>query len=307
MTRNKLPHVFICQSATDKICYEAERWYQKGITTNKHPWEAAMYPLAYFQLRPGIHKSPLELVNLSEIDFIVITYALFPIDRFKDYGPSHARFKPGANDHLNPIINDYINRYPRLDTFCKMHSHPCGGRRLSPGDLYHNILNSYPWMRSKGLNTMFSIVLTPTETYWYFNCYGLNNFALNVKLECSFVSKNHSLVKVAKQRPYYQTEIGSQWCDHNKGELKKANYQITRNTLNHGWRRYTIHLQQNVVVVAIPPDFPLKPVKVYRVTNNPQNNLQEILIPRSSLWSQSKTDLTEYYLLDLVKTMEKQI
>lgn len=268
MKRKKYPVVFVCQDAADKASREATEYYRRGLKRGKMPWEAAMYPLAFLKTR--VHKSPLDLLSLSEIEYIVITHVLYPPDRFKNHGPNHAGFLEGANDYLNPAIDGYFRRYPLLEACCKMHSHPMGGNSLSSGDLRDNVFNAYSWFRNKGLNTMFSFILTPQVGKWRFNAYGLTDWATQAKLEVRFISRNHSLARTAFAQPYWQTPAGAAWCDENKALLKQDGYSVTRYHLRRGWRRYAVTAQGRTWLICLPPNFPQETVKVYAVSTSNQ-------------------------------------
>ena len=301
----KIPHVFVAQKAFNRATREAEKFYQLGKKQSKSPWEAAMYPLAALKLRGGLCKSPLEYIELSETEVVIVTHVLYPSDEYKDYSSGHAGFEEGANDYLNPIIDRCIQRYPLIDAFCKMHSHTSkGGSYLSTGDLNCSVFNSYNWFREKGLNTMFSFVLNPSKDSWQVTCFGLNEQGKNVVVPVETIPDSDILVKEAKSLPYYMTRDGAVWCDHNKEELKAQGYRVARNILRRGWRRYSIFAQKTYVI-CLPPLFPRQIVKVFQVVNDPENPFQEIRLPQGIRWSIPSNKFKGYSLVDLVELIIK--
>lgn len=303
--RKKLPEVFISQTAALKAFREAGKFFELGKSLNQGPFEAAMYPLAYLLLKEASHKSPLEFIELKEIQRIVVTHILYPLDKFKNYSPGHAEFKPGATAYLNPLIEKHIARYPLLDAFSKMHSHPKGFAYLSQGDLTHSVFNAYDWFRQKGLNTMLSFILTSVNGKdWNISCFGLNHLAINVRLPVTIIPRSHAFVKEALSLPYYQTEAGSNWCDRTKASLIQAGYQVSRNILNRGWRRYTIAINREKFVFCLPPFFPRQTIKVFRITNDCNHPFEEIVLAPEMLWLKSSNQFTNLDLLTLVKWIE---
>lgn len=305
----KYPDVFICLDAAEKAMSEANKFYQIGKEKTGSPWEAAMYPLAQLVLREGIHKSPLDIVELDEIERIVVTHVFYPLDIHKKYSSGKATFYKGlgANEYMNRLLGEFIARYPLLDSFCKQHSHPFQGKvYLSYGDLTHSIFNSYNWFRSKGLNTMFSFVMTPMLKLegWYFSCFGLKADGRHVELMVDFVSRGHSYVQAARSQPYYSTVDGGQWCDETKSQLIAAGLKVSRNVLRRGWRRYTVDLSGNKYVICLPPFFPNQTAKVYKVVNDLQNPFQLINLP-ASVWSETGKPYQQYNILHLIEFIKK--
>jgi len=309
MKKVKYPDVFICSDAADKAMCEADKFYWLGKKKTGSPWESAMYPLAQLVLREGIKKSPLEIVELPEIERIVVTHVFYPLDIHKKYSSGNAAFHKdrGANEYMNKLLGKYIARYPLLDVFCKQHSHPFVGKAyLSVGDLTHSVFNSYAWFRSKGLNTMFSFVMTPMPklTGWYFSCFGLRADGRHVDLLVDFISRNHSFVKQAKSLPYYLTMEGSTWCDNAKSLFKQARITVARNVLRRGWRRYTLELENEKYVVCLPPFFPNEEVIVYKVIGE-VDPYRKLILPTVSRWRQTGKPYHHYNILELVDDIKK--
>lgn len=302
----KLPRVLFSKDVTMKAMKEVDKFFQLGIQLEKTPWEAAMYPMASLVLKNGIHKSPLEFIDLNDIEVIVITQVFYPPNKCKDYSSGHAGFKNTkiGNAMINQKINTYIHKYPLIDAFCKMHSHTGNKSKfLSSGDIKYSILNAYTWFRNKGLNTMLSIVMTPQKSGWNFTPYGLNSLGRNIKLPVEIVSRNHYLVLKAKSQPYYETQNGSNWCDDNKAELIKLNYDISRNILRRGWRRYTVKINNKMFIICIPPFFPEENVKVFKIVNSVEEPFQKIVLPKESIWS-SINKLNNYHIVELIEVIK---
>ncbi|MCK4539770.1 hypothetical protein KAU09_01290 [Candidatus Parcubacteria bacterium] len=313
MKRTKFSLVYICRDAVQKAIHEANKYYAIGKRKTGFPWEAAMYPLAHLVLKPGIHKSPLDFVELADIERIVVTHVFYPLDKFKDYSSHKAVFKKnaGASDYLNQVLSEYISRYPFLDVFCKQHSHPwsCSGW-LSQGDLVHSVFNAYDWHRKKGLNTMFSFVMAPTfmQNTWKFNCFALRDNGKHVKLFVEIISRNHSYVREAKLMPYYKTNDGKKWCDQTKKKLITKRFQVSRNVLRRGWRRYTVKFDDNKYVICIPPFFPDQIVKIYKVViNDLSNPYHEIKLPNDSLWNRLGQSYKSYDIIKLINAIKERI
>lgn len=312
MKGSKFPKVFICADARDKAFREANKFYKLGKEKGKAAWEAAMYPLAHLVLREGVYKSPLDVIELTEIERIVITHVFYPLDEHKDYSAHSAKFKnpEKANNYLNNVLGYYIDEYPLLDVFCKQHSHPGFGMGfLSSGDLNHSIFNAYNWYRRKGLNTMISIVMTPDikgET-WKYHCFGLRDDGRHKKLDVEIISKSHRYVKEAKEKPYYCFNEGAVWCDNSKVSLVNAGYKVSRNILRRGWKRYTLKIGGEKIVICIPPFFPSQTVKVYKVTKDLVNPCVEIILPKNSEWAKQSIVFGKYDILGLVKEIEGEI
>ncbi len=298
----KLPTVYFCSDAWQKATNEVQRWFDIGQRLQGQRWESAMYPLATIETSTG--KSPLELVGLDEIDKVVVTHVLWPHDKFKDYGPGRAGFKPGVNEHFNPMVESMIARYPRIEACAKMHSHTFKARSLSEGDKKCHIFNAVDWYQSKGLNTMFSFLVSPNGDNFDLHCFAPDKKARIVRLKVRFISRGHSLIQAARLAPYYRTESGSQWCDHNKNLLKRHFPTLRNNLPSFGWRRYVLSINQTEYVICIPPRFPFQGLRLYAVDyENGEFFYQALALPR---WWPSSTELADYNLLSLAEWLQKE-
>ncbi|PLX24608.1 hypothetical protein C0580_04905 [Candidatus Parcubacteria bacterium] len=298
----KLPTVYFCSDAWRKATNEVQRWFDIGMEREGKRFECAMYPLAALETRSS--KSPLEMVGLDDIDKVVVTHVLWPHDRFKDYGPGHAGFNPGVNEHFNPMVEAMIRRYPQIEACAKMHSHTFKARSLSEGDKKCHIFNSVDWYRSKGLDTMFSFLISPNGKDFDLHCFAPDKKARIVRVKIRFVSRGHSLIKAARSAPYYRTKSGAQWCNHNK-ELLKGHFPVLRNNLpSFGWRRYVVKIGPSEYVICIPPRFPYQDLRLYAVDY--QNG--EFVYPVLDLptWWPDSEKLADYNLLQLAQWLEKE-
>ncbi|MBI4149567.1 hypothetical protein HY491_03905 [Candidatus Woesearchaeota archaeon] len=281
------PRVFFSSHAFRVSAVEAERYYQKGMKAEGMPWETAMYPLAHLVLKEGIEKCPLELAELDEIACIVIPRVAIPPDIFKAHSCHAAKHGGVPVEEMNTTFQrqclDILLRFPHLGMFVKQHSHhTLELTRPSEGDMQHNILNAYAWYRSKGLNTMFSMIMTRHAMMpkWFIHAHALGKENQNVELgQVTVIADNHPLCMDARKKPYYDTQEGAEWCDRNKAALRAAGFQISRQFLPRGYRRYIISYEKESVVMVLPPDFPLKPVRVFRIIDAQKNMFAPLPLP----------------------------
>lgn len=297
-------------------CGEAQKHFDIGISKEGRPHEAAMYPLSFVTLKPGVNKSPIELVSLDEIlNVVVADIALVP-DRYKAFSSHHCAFNAGdecegeMNRVMNDSILDRISLHPCLDVIGKQHSHPFPGKAfLSAGDLNHSILNSSNMYRAAGFNTMFSHVMTrSSEGVWTVNNFALWRLGINKKLpEAIVIGDNHSLAREAKSLPYYLTDEGRGWCDSNKSLLKQEGFNPRRDVMRRGWRRYfLVHLGTPWLLITIPPFFPSQLVVVYKVSQSRKEmDTKKLSVPYP--WNSSSEDLSAFSLSELAKHFQRSL
>ncbi|MFC1622373.1 hypothetical protein ACFL1Y_00035 [Patescibacteria group bacterium] len=298
----KTPEIFFCKDAFLKVCKEVEKWFNIGMNKQKIRWESAMYPLGTIETR--VNKSPLEILELHEIKRVIITHVFFPPDRFKNFSSGYAKFKPGTDTYFNPIIENWIEKYPLLELFCKLHSHTVNGSGLSEGDLNGHIFNSVDWFRSKGLNTIFSFLVTPKNKSLNIQCFAPDKDAKIVKVPINFISHSHPLIKSALSKPYYETQKGSVWCDKNKSLLKEG-FSVVRNNLKlFGWKQYIIKINQTEYIFCLSPQFPQVGLKLYKVEH--QNG--KFIFKPSNLpkWWPKSNVLSDYNLVDLANWLKER-
>jgi hypothetical protein len=310
---SSLPTVYISKEAFFKAFLEVKKFYAKGLMEESKPWEAAMYPLAYLKLKGGIHKSPYEFVELNEIESVVVTQVCYPSDEYKDHSTGHAGFKKGANAYLNPMIEKLIKKYPLLDIFCKMHSHPLGGRCLSTGDLNFSIHNSYNWFQKKGLNTMFSFIISSDEknwerlSGWEISVFGLNNERLIVELPLKIISSRNNLVKEAKSKPFYNYPNGQLWSKIVYQRLINEDYKFGVEEIRRGWIKYTFTFDDKRVLIIFPPCFPQQIIRVFIKPSLYDKTIKIFDLDRRTVWSRSGNDLNKYDLNKLIKKIRRLI
>lgn len=311
--RPAVPTVLWCQTAWLKACAETKKFFALGLThKTKAPWEAALTGLAYLRLLPGVYKSPLELVELEDIQHIILTHVFFPDDRFKDYSSGSAKYKTGVNANINAILSPVLARHPLLTVCFKIHSHPLGGDSLSPTDIC-TIFKSYAWFRNKGLNTVFTGLMSsnwqnwPQPAGWQINCFALNAWGINISLPVRFVSRQHAFIRESRQLPYYLTALGRAWDQHNRHWLQNNHFDFSINVLSRGWRRYTLNLPRGKFVVCLPPFFPWQTARILRVVRNYLEPFRLISLPRQLIWQRPGNNLKDYQLSELIAAVAEEI
>ena len=298
----KIPEIFFCKDAFLKVSKEVQKWFKIGIQKQNVRWESAMCPLGTVETR--VNKSPLEILELHEIKKVIITHVFYPPDRFKDFSSGHAKFKPGTDTYFNPIIEKWIEKYPLLELFCKLHSHTVNGGGLSEGDLNGHIFNSVDWFRSKGLNTIFSFLVTPNKESLNIQCFAPDRNAKIVKVPIRFVSRNHPLIRSALSQPYYYTQSGSKWCDNNKKMLKEKYFVVRKNLKSFGWRRYIVKVNHTEYVFCLSPQFPQINLRLYKVEYQNGNFVfKPCNLPK---WWSKFNNLSDYNLLDLADWLKER-
>jgi hypothetical protein len=314
-----LPVVLISQAALDKSLIEAERFYLLGLMKENRPYESVMFPMASLLLKKEVEKSPLEFVELHEIERVVIVYELIPPSKLKNYTPGSASFKlpedskdNNIDEAFNSVIRKIQDKYPLLSIFCRQHTHPWeGGKRLSGADENH-VLSRMEWFRKKGLNTVFNIVMSRYQGSWLFSCYGLDQKLAQRKIKIDLIANNHPYVQEAKQPAYYMTPQGSAWCDASEEELQKSGYSADSTYLQRGWHEYLVELKSNSsasstnskIAICLPPLFPQQRARVLRVLDETKGKFELLPLPEHSAWHTPGMDFLDYSLLELVKHYE---
>lgn len=240
---------------------------------------------------------------------------------------------------LEECVYPVIKAHPRLDWFTLGHSHPfadeawlsTGGRESDEGTLNeklrinqeHNMgfvfeILGYGRRNSTGLWEWFSNLLSASHSVipviknpkalkllgsWKFAVFGMTPDGL-FKLDKPLVvlPNNHSYLRDAKSRPYYQTEDGMKWWKDNCTELSDSGFRVERKYLCRGWDVYNIRIDEDfTAAVCIPPSFPKAQAKTYRlfIIGNCVN-YTELDTPEGD-WKAGCDDIFKLRLVDLAR------
>jgi len=321
--KRERPIIYISHVAYRKTLAEADKYYRLGLEKEKAPYECALFPLSSLLLKEGLEKSPLELVDLDEIEGITIPFVLIPPTNAKRYAPSKAAFiehNDGGREaslDFNRRIARVIDKYPRLTLIGRMHTHPWEkADRLSLGDKFH-IFHNTAWLVEKGFNTALNIVLSRKGDGWVFNAYGLDRNFNHLELPIVFVSNDHEIIRGSLQGPaFYDTKEGDDWIVRNLEELEKSGVLFDENFLKRQWKRFIIWLDREGsereekenntgkrIFICLPPLFPKERARVLEIVDIKKNIFKPLALPKGSSWEQKKESiaLSEYSFLEIVR------
>ncbi|MBM4319334.1 MAG: hypothetical protein FJ125_05070 [Deltaproteobacteria bacterium] len=309
-----MSRILIASEAWQAICREADRCF---------PHETALYPLA--ALVPDAACSPLEGLRWEAAADLVLFRVLLPASEAADFGPTHARFHGGlagrAADELQARAAELVTRHPRLSFLTKLHSHPHpGGDFLSAGDVALNVCrpSARSWWEARGLDEALLLVLyrrapgraqatpwpwatssgmpaptdRPEDEHEHELRWAVAAFVVSWEGEvhrlpdAEVLGEGDERLARALAPPYWATAEGAAWCDRTKAALRRAGYQVSRNLLGRGWRRYL--LQRDGLsprVLCLPPDLPAAPARLLEIIDARANRfaLRACLGPCSSL------------------------
>jgi len=300
--------VLVSRAAAARIFAEIQRWVEQGLREHGVPLESLVYPLSALLPLDGL-RTPLELLELDQIHQLVVDSAAIPPDSVKDFSPANCHFSPDdpseANRLFNREIDGLLDSHPRLAVNSKLHSHPFSGRPfLSGGDLYHGVKSpaALQWRQRRGLNTAVLHVGYPhegepriSERPWRLKaegavcasktCWRIRTWASDSAGEmhdlgdAQVVSNRHPSVRVARRLPYWKTKQGGKWCDRQKAALRLGGFEVSRNLMGRGWRRYLLQGRGRHLLFALPPDLPAAPIRVLQVHDAMSNRFEALPLP----------------------------
>jgi hypothetical protein len=321
--------VQVSRSAAALIFGEVQRWVELGLRRQGAALESLVYPLSAL-VPSGALRSPLELAGLSQLAALVLDGVAIPPDSVKAFSPANCHFAPAdpaaANRAFNAAIDQMIEARPRLGVHSKLHSHPFSASPfLSQGDLYHGVASpaAVAWRRCRGLSTAVLHLVYPdgeprvSGRPWRLTREGARCDAAGGRVLWSIRSwasgddgqmqdlgtaellpDGHPRVRLARRLPYWRRRHGARWCDGQKAGLRAAGYQVSRNLLGRGWRRYLLRAGGRHLVFALPPDLPAARPRVLQVHDAASNQFELLSLPAPGRRAQSLSGLS---LLDLAR------
>lgn len=326
--------IALSHRAARQIFAEVQRWVERGLRRGGAPLESMVYPLSHLVVR-GEEPSPLELCGLERIQHLVIDRAAVPPDAIKAYSPTNCHFAPGegdlrrANAAFNAELDALVKAQPRLAVQSKLHSHPFSARPfLSAGDLRSGVTSpaARRWRLRRGLDSAVLHIVYPSApprlspTPWRITAEGARSRKdaggvlwrvrswgsrgdpeQMVDLGDAVVLPNrHPLVRHGRRKPYWTTLRGSRWCDAQKAALRGAGYQVSRNVMGRGWRRYLVRHPRRFLLVALPPDLPRQRPRVLQIHDAVGEVFEPLALPRAGraarLSALDLTALVRHYL-----------
>lgn len=273
----QLPKVFFSKRAYSRMAHEATRWYNRGMKEKGKPFESVGFPLSAVRLRREAAKGPVEMIELADIQWLIITHMAIPPDFVKNYAPTRANFKKEGADirkaaefFHNKRVAPIIDRNPCLSVISRLHSHPFSGRpRHSGGDL-RTIGGDEVEAYSKGFDTSFSFLFYPERRFlkkeglnWKVVGFAFDCAGKEYEVEVETVPEDHPLVARTLLGPYYLSGAGIQWELQLEATLEDRKIVWKKTRMRHGWTSYGMHNEAVEAVLCIPPFFPDDRMMVY--------------------------------------------
>jgi len=309
-----LPKVYILNEALVKATKEVKKFYLLGKNRDNNPCEASMYILAVLVQRPGIFKSPFELLELSEIESVIVTHVVYPADKFKDNKPGYAGFKAPKGytaNRMNMIFREmlltYINRYPLIDLLGNIHSHTfIKADSMSGGDNQDSKRSMARFKRS-GLNTRFKFLMSPNSNSgedWGIYGFAYQNGNPRRLSGLEVISRNHSLFKAAIEKPCYYSSDFTQWAKQQCYALEvEFGLKLRWEQIVRGWSTLDVlNLNGKEISICFPPFFPESPIKVYYF-----NGKKYIALNTEGFnWKGDNEQLRNLKLTELIKIVKEK-
>ncbi|MCC6746562.1 MAG: hypothetical protein IT371_02825 [Deltaproteobacteria bacterium] len=321
--------ILVSEAAAAPLFAEVQRWVDRGLREGGAPLESLLYPLSALVPRTEL-TSPLEPVRLDQLAHLVVDAVAVPPDGAKSFTAANCHFAgpdlEAVSASFNREIDAVLSARPRLGLHSKLHAHPFqGGCFLSAGDRYHGIASpaARQWRERRGLATAILHVVHPDDSPrpsdgpWQLDARGavascngrpvrwrLNTWATDAAGEltdlgpATIVAPEHPALLAARRPPYWATPDGSRWCDAQKTALRAAGYEVSRNLLGRGWRRYLVRAGGRQVLIALPPDFPAAPLRLLEIRRAWCNDFEPMAVPawilRGSLRQRSLVRLVRH-------------
>jgi hypothetical protein len=274
--------IYITRSAWQKAVAEVE-FYANDPKGSK---EAAMHAMFGFKRKDCSWKMPWEILDLSDIQYYLITHVWVPPRKYTKHKATSVNFVFKNEFELedfkiqfNLWKNPLASRYPALD-IGYIHSHQFATGFTMPSGLnvkgktdYSRVYPFWQQMRNRGLDAVPEVIFCKSrkkDSDWEACSYifdSENKFKYQGYIE--IIPDDDPKVDEILCRSYSSLPGGSLWRWRQNTQLSDC---IEHGKYNFGWQGFQIrYLENNILYVLLPPNFPNCNSVLYKTFNEKGN------------------------------------